>query len=189
MLDFLFLFCSKLRAAGLSHSCPTYSLNSRLPTVPLIPCTRACATVTVHQPTKCPAAAVPATATPNPHPQHSVLHFPLLVTSHIGLFVSELGSLTIKAPALIPPSLPPSSCPILICPPQPFSSFNLLLTTCHGFASSSPPPPRPASPKPPDLRLGLIWTLCHPVSIHHPHSLIHSSLLPPPSLFTKEALV
>lgn len=36
-----------------------------------------------------------------------------------------------------------------------------------------------ASPKPPGLRLGLIWTLCHPVSIHHPHIPILSSLPPP----------
>lgn len=47
-----------LRVAGLSHSCPTYSLNSRLLTVPLIPCTRACATVTMHQPSNHPAATV-----------------------------------------------------------------------------------------------------------------------------------
>lgn len=49
--------------------------------------------------------------------------------------------------------------------PTSSSSFNLLMTTWHhGTATSSPP----ALPKPADLRLGLIWTLCHPVSIHLP---------------------
>lgn len=49
-----------LWAAGLSYSCPTYSLNSRLPNVPLIPCTGACATVTMYEPPNHPAASVAA---------------------------------------------------------------------------------------------------------------------------------
>lgn len=54
------------------------------------------------------------------------------------------------------------------------------MATWHGLASFSPL----ASPKPPGLRLGLIWTLCHPASLHR--SILPSLLL---LLFTKEALL
>lgn len=87
----------------------------------------------------------------------------ILYSSQISLSLSSLATLSHPHPPDAPPPSP---------------SFNLLMTTWHGIASSSPS----ASPKPPGLRLGLIWTLCHPVSIHHPHSPILSSLLPPSSL-------
>lgn len=80
------------------------------------------------------------------------------------------------SPSIFPQQHPaPSSTPPP--QPQPFSNFNLLLTTWCGIASSSPHPPLPrtASPKPPDLRLGLIWTLCHPVSSTTPTA----SFIPP----------
>lgn len=183
---FLFLFCSLLRAAGLSHSCPTYSLNSRLPNVPLIPCTRACATVIMYQP-QSPCSHRHYSCRPPPMarlpPFSTFIHtFPI----YIGFFLSEAAIPKPPFQSCLPPSFPSNtpSHSILISPspphptpPQPISSFNLLLTTWRGIASFSPPT---ASPKPPDLRLGLIWTLYHPVSIHLPHSLIQSS--PPPSL-------
>lgn len=187
---FLFLFCSLLRAAGLSHSCPTYSLNSRLPNVPLIPCTRACATVIMYQPPNRPVATVtiPVPTKPPPqktqpcHPWLSCLHFLLL-----SIYVVFLSEAAISKPPFqsclslsFPSNTPSHPHRSLSTPPQPVSSFNLLLTTWRGIASFSPPPLPTASPKPPDLRLGLIWTLCHPVSIHLPHSLIQSPL--PPSL-------
>lgn len=128
-----------LRAAGLSHSCPTYSLNSRLPTVPLIPGTRACATLTMHQPSKRPAA----TATLPAPPTAQLSSSSTFSRFHICLLVSERGSRDIKTgrSALSPLHLPPATpCPILISPTP--TLFNLLLTTWRGIASSSPPPPQ-----------------------------------------------
>lgn len=83
----------------------------------------------------------------SPHPQPSFLHFPLLVTFHICLFVSERGSRDIKTAVQIsPPLSSPSNTLSHPHPPQPFSSFNLLLTTWRGIASSSPPLLHPELP-------------------------------------------
>lgn len=66
-----------LRVDGLSHSCPTYSLNSRLLAVPLILCTRVYATVTMHQPSNHPAATItiPAVLLAVQHPNPDLLRF------------------------------------------------------------------------------------------------------------------
>lgn len=126
-----------------------------------------------HHHSRCSASS----ATPKPQPSTLLLlvsHFEFAVfipirIKHAGR--SNLSRSVFPSNTLSHPH-PPSA-------PHPFPNFNLLMTTWHGRASFSPS----ASPKPPGLRLGLIWTLCHPVSIHHPHSPILSS--PPSSSLPK----
>lgn len=124
------------QSGWLSHSWPTYSLNSRLPTVPLIPCTRACATVTVHQPSKRPGATVTLPPPLQVPPFSTFGHFSdllICVWTRKPRYQSRHSDLS---PSIFPQQHPvPSSSP----PPQPFSSFNLLLTTWRGIASSGPP--------------------------------------------------
>lgn len=108
-----------LRVVGLSHSCPTYSLNSRLLNVPLIPCTRACATVTVHQPTSHPAATIIIPALllaahpPPPDPAFSISNL------FLNMEYKKQAKRTITQISLSSPATP---CSILILPlpPHPF---------------------------------------------------------------------
>lgn len=118
-----------LRVVGLSHSCPTYSLNSRLLNVPLIPCTRACATVTVHQPTSHPAATiiVPALLL-DAHPPMTQLSPLAILVSHFGfagLFLNmEYKKQAKRTIAQISLSSLATPCSILILPlPPTLSQF------------------------------------------------------------------